>query len=187
MEELFVPQFTEWPSIARLDRPIIITRKIDGNNSAVGIHENDDSTYTVWAQSRTRIIKPGKDSDNYGFAQWVSDHEETLVVDLGPGLHFGEWWGLGIRGGYGKKERTFSLFNTSRWGEAEFVTPNLDVVEVLGMSSYFDRTLVDECLQKLIERSVDTGIREEGVVIFHTHGNLMFKKTIEKDDRGKSN
>jgi hypothetical protein len=28
-------------------------------------------------------------------------------------------------------------------------------------------------------------MRPEGVVIFHTAGNLMFKKTIEKDEQPK--
>jgi hypothetical protein len=180
----YMPEFKEWPPIPRLDRPIIVTRKIDGTNSAVGVHDNEDGTYTVWAQSRTRIITPA--ADNAGFAKWVEDNRETLITDLGPGLHFGEWWGKGIQSGYGGHEKTMSLFNTTRWANAEFITPDLEVVEVLGTADFFDRKLIDECLAELAERSERTGIKEEGIVIFHTTGNFMFKKTLEKDGSGKT-
>lgn len=186
MTELFTPVFQPWPSIARLDRSIIVTRKINGSNGAIGIHDNSDGTFTIWAQSRNKIITPGKSTDNAGFADWVESNSDTLVIDLGEGLHFGEWWGKGIQSGYGGREKTFSLFNTSRWSNSEFITPNLEVVEVLGTSEYFDTELIRECLTKLELRSKETGIEEEGIVVFHTHGNLMFKKTIKKDDKGKT-
>lgn len=181
----FTPVFQAWGSIARLDRPIIVTRKIDGTNAAVGIY-CDDGDYVVWAQSRSKIITPGKQTDNADFAKWVSENAETLIADLGEGLHFGEWWGSGIQRNYGKKEKYFSLFNTTRWGEASFTTPNLEVVEVLGTSDYFDRELIKDCLERLQMRSEETGFQEEGIVIFHTQGNLMFKKTIKDDDKGKN-
>ncbi len=129
------PEFKEWPKISRLNRDIVITEKIDGTNAAIGIvpemeefyvgpgigdvGERESGRMKVYAQSRTRIIQPGKSTDNMGFAAWVKAHEEVLIKTLGPGLHFGEWWGVGIQRGYDLSERRFSLFNTAKWGSGE--------------------------------------------------------------------
>lgn len=124
-------EFQGWPKIGRLNRDIVITEKIDGTNAAIGIVEeirdtgrqHDDGTgiyevYTnIYAQSRTRIITP--QDDNYGFARWVEQNREVLIRTLGPGLHFGEWWGVGIGRKYDLSERRFSLFNTKKWGEGD--------------------------------------------------------------------
>src|SRR5690242_770744 len=61
--------FQAWPKIPRLFRRFIITEKIDGTNAAVVVTEDGE----VLAQSRTRFITP--DSDNFGFAAWVKEHE----------------------------------------------------------------------------------------------------------------
>jgi hypothetical protein len=136
-------EFEPWPKIARLNREIVITEKINGTNAAILIvplnqvdhieHEHgeiqffdgdkhvavvDDGEYMPWvvyAQSRTRFITP--EQDNFGFAKWVQENAEGLVETLGEGRHYGEWWGSGIQNGYGapKGERYFSLFNTARW------------------------------------------------------------------------
>ncbi len=114
-------EFVGWPKISRLNRDVCITEKIDGTNAAIGIIENAPAaegmpavnTYTVYAQSRTRIITP--ENDNMGFARWVEKNKEVLIKTLGPGLHFGEWWGCGIQRGYDLSERRFSLFNVKRW------------------------------------------------------------------------
>jgi hypothetical protein len=45
------------------------------------------------------------------------EHRDDLLT-LGPGRHFGEWWGAGIQRRYGLTEKRFSLFNVTRWGEA---------------------------------------------------------------------
>lgn len=129
-------EFTEWPKIPRLNRPITVTEKLDGTNGAIGIilaggpdwtgieeppanvitsARIGDQIFHVYAQSRKTIITP--DADNHGFAKWVHDNATALIPVLGEGLHFGEWWGSGIQRGYGlvKGEKRFSLFNTSRW------------------------------------------------------------------------
>ena len=114
---------------------MIVTEKIDGTNAAVGIKLIDDAgaykasrsalvstpvpggngiTFAVYAQSRKRLISPM--DDNFGFARWVWENAEELANTLGPGLHFGEWWGEGIQRGYGIDGKRFSLFNTHRWG-----------------------------------------------------------------------
>jgi len=125
--------FQPWPKISRLNREIVITEKIDGTNAAIGIGPPAGSVTQVeaaggfahsyptmgagrvWAQSRTRIITPL--NDNFGFAAWVEKHANALRDILGPGFHFGEWWGAGIQRTYGLTEKRFSLFNTAKWNE----------------------------------------------------------------------
>ena len=157
----------------------------------------------VWAQSRSRCIYPGL--DNHGFAKWVWENKQALVEVLGPGLHFGEWWGSGIQRGYGlpKGEKRFSLFNTKRWGwlanteglctdtsESRYVAipQGLGVVPVLYQGA--NSTLaVRMCLDKLdtFGSVAAPGFKPaEGVVVFHTAGNCMFKATIVGDDTPKS-
>jgi len=118
-------EFHEWPKIGRLNRDVVITEKIDGTNAAIGIVVRDEidasgSLYRVYAQSRSRVISVH--DDNYGFAAWVERNKDQLILALGPGLHFGEWWGVGIARGYGMSERRFSLFNTAKWGAGEGAT-----------------------------------------------------------------
>lgn len=85
-------EFVEFPKIARLVRPCIITEKIDGTNAQVFIGEDG----TVLAGSRTRWITPA--DDNYGFAAWVTERAGQLRECLGadpragagaPALHAG--------------------------------------------------------------------------------------------------
>lgn len=99
------PSFSKIP---RLNRDIVITEKIDGTNGLVHVTETGE----VCAGSRNRWITPEK--DNFGFAKWVDANAQELQK-LGPGNHYGEWWGQGIQDGYGLKEKRFSLFNTGRW------------------------------------------------------------------------
>lgn len=103
--------FVEFPKLARAARQCIITEKIDGTNAQVYI---SDDGFTMKVGSRTRWITP--QDDNFGFAAWVEANREELMK-LGPGRHYGEWWGSGIQRAYGlpKGERRFSLFNVSRW------------------------------------------------------------------------
>lgn len=103
------PEFKPWPKISRLNRDVVITEKLDGTNSAIII--TDDGR--VYAQSRTRILSPWH--DNFGFRHWVEQNAEALKYALGPGTHFGEWWGEGIQRGYGVDYKQFSLFNTHKW------------------------------------------------------------------------
>jgi hypothetical protein len=102
------PPFTGWGKIQRFGN-MTITEKIDGTNAAVVCTEEG----YVYAQSRKRYVERG--NDNFGFGGWVSDHKEQLFEELGPGVHFGEWWGYGIQRGYGIEEHRFSMFNTARW------------------------------------------------------------------------
>jgi hypothetical protein len=183
-------KFEAFPKIARWNRDIIVTEKIDGTNACVVVHENGKVCY---AQSRKRFITPGKDTDNFGFAAWVYDNNDVLAATLGPGRHFGEWWGSGIGRGYGLQngERVFSLFNTSRWAGAfdgnTDVPPELGVVPVLFEGPRSERA-VAECLSRLRKQgsaAVAGYDRPEGVVIYHKAANTLFKVTLENDEMSK--
>lgn len=176
-------EFEPWPKIARLNRDITITEKLDGTNAAVVIAED----LTVAAQSRKRLITP--EGDNYGFARWAHENADALAALLGPGRHFGEWWGQGIERRYGMTEKRFSLFNTARYGETDFSeVPQLGVVPVLYEGS-FDQHEIELALQRLKDdgSSAAPGFMDpEGVVVFHSAAQQMFKVTIEGDETPKS-
>lgn len=176
------PEFVEFPKMARFSREIIVTEKIDGTNAQVWI--SDDGA-DIMAGSRSRWIHPGE--DNFGFAAWVNANRDELLK-LGPGRHFGEWWGSGIQRGYGlaKGERRFSLFNVSRWADERpaccHVVPTL-------YRGLFDQEAIEAALADLAangSRAAPGFMKPEGVVVFHVAGNVGFKRTIEKDDQPKS-
>lgn len=172
-------EFTPFPKMARLSREVVVTEKIDGTNAQIYITEDGQ----VLAGSRTRWITP--ESDNYGFAAWVRDHADELR-ELGPGSHFGEWWGAGIQRRYGLTEKRFSLFNTVRWSTARPAC--CGVVPVLYQGP-FDTACVDDALADLrMGGSVAAPgfMNPEGVVVFHVAGNVGFKKTLHKDELPKA-
>ena len=205
-------KFESFGKIPRLFRDVVVTEKIDGTNGAIGIwfesfdpssHPEMPSKATivdrggfeisgmvnlafVYAQSRSRVIYPSK--DNFGFAKWVYDNAESLVADLGEGLHFGEWWGSGIQRGYGLDHKRFSLFNVKRWEDAEFTTPDLLTVPVLSRGE-FSTLLVRGTLEQLRLNGSSAApgfMKPEGVMVYHTAGNLMFKATLENDEQPKT-
>ncbi len=166
--------------------------------------------YAIWAASRKRFITPGKATDNFGFAGWVRDNVEELVK-LGPGVHHGEWWGGKIQRGYGLTEKRFSLFNTNRWADKNAIPEDFNrdspvgedgtewapeccrVVPVLWRGpfdavDYKGGTGVGEALNllRIFGSAAALGyMNPEGVVIYHTGGGAMFKKTFEDDEAGK--
>lgn len=173
--------FVGFSKIARLSRDIVITEKIDGTNAQVYVPE--DPSEPILAGSRTRWITP--EADNHGFAKWVLDNTDELRT-LGPGRHFGEWWGQGINRSYGLKEKRFSLFNVKRWGESR---PSCcHVVPTLYQGEFGE----DACWSSLdlLERDGSVAapgfMNPEGIVIYHTAANVMFKKTLKNDEQPKS-
>lgn len=173
--------FEPFPKISRLSREIIVTEKIDGTNAQIYITDDNQ----ILAGSRSRWLYPGKSTDNFGFAGWVEAHKEELL-QLGPGRHFGEWWGSGIQRGYGLKEKRFSLFNTDRWRESRpeccFVVPTL-------YRGIFSTQVIDEIIESLraFGSQAEPGFTSpEGVVIFHTASGHLYKKTLVGDDSPKS-
>lgn len=170
--------FESFGKIARLSREIIITEKIDGTNAQIYIDE--EGGFSVG--SRNKWITPNK--DNYGFAKWAYEHSEELM-ELGPGRHFGEWWGQGIQRKYGLKEKRFSLFNTSKWTDDR---PDCCHVVPVLYKGLFDTDMIHGVLCHLTEEGSEAApgfMNPEGIVIFHTQGNLFFKKTIKNDDYHK--
>ena len=104
---------------------------------------------------------------------------------LGPGRHFGEWWGRGIQRNYSLPARRFSLFNSERW-----ITERpscCDVVPVL-FDGIFDTNPIRGVLSKLEkEGSIASPgfMNPEGIVVFHVAANTGFKKTLHKDEMSK--
>ena len=192
-------EFQPFPKMARLAREVIVTEKIDGTNAQVFITEDGQ----VVAGSRTRWITT--DSDNFGFAAWVEGNKDDLLK-LGPGRHFGEWWGAGIQRRYGLTDKRFSLFNVQRWalhGEEPKTYPTADprvirtqevLPECCGLvpvlyRGQFDTAEVERCVEQLRvygSFAAPGFMNPEGVVVFHTAGNVGFKRTIEKDGMPKS-
>lgn len=195
--------FVEFAKIPRLSRDVIITEKIDGTNGCVYIGSDLDAGEFL-VGSRTRWITP--DNDNHGFAAWTYAHKDELL-GLGPGLHFGEWWGSGIQRGYGlpKGEKRWSLFNVTRWclhgtepqqiktGDPRQVKMQEMLPSCVGLvpvlwRGVFSTDAVDDILNQLRVggSAASPGFgNPEGVVIYHVAGKLMFKKTLG-DDGAKS-
>jgi hypothetical protein len=120
------PEFQGYPKIPRHYREsFTITEKIDGTNGCVVITEHGE----VFAQSRSRFITP--DDDNMGFAQWVYENKEELLL-LGPGYHYGEWWGQGIQRRYFENHKVFSLF--AWWLKEEEIPKCCRVVPVIAQT-----------------------------------------------------
>lgn len=176
--------FKGYPKTPRLFRDCVITEKLDGTNAAIGI----DDTGRLWCQSRNRIITPGE--DNFGFAAWAASNAGALVDTLGPGLHYGEWWGRGIQRGYGLDEKRFSLFNVKRWGDFAQGSPvdGLSVVPTI-FEGVFDTNTVRRALYELEDGGSFAApgfMRPEGVIVFHIAAGQVFKVLLENDAVAKS-
>jgi hypothetical protein len=202
-------EYPAFPKIPRLSRDVVITEKIDGTNAQIVIlpfdqtgpiaqfeianrpaREGEATAFSLFAGSRTRYITP--ESDNFGFAAWVKANADELFK-LGPGQHFGEWWGQGIQRTYGLTEKRFSLFNVKRWGkqyealrqghDVEAFPRCCHVVPTLGI-----RTLDTEFIGGILERLRTEGSaaapgfpRPEGVIVYHTASGQLYKKLLEGD------
>jgi hypothetical protein len=208
-------EFQAWPKIPRYKREVCVTEKIDGTNAAVvwapvtpavddyrhlygfaSLHPDALWTTTLYdqhgaqlgvhqlfAQSRTRFIKPG--ADNYGFAQWVLDNKDELVK-LGPGYHYGEWWGSKIGRGYGRApgDRHFSLFAHHRW-KGEHRPACCEIVPVLGWGKPEDINQYVEQLRHGGSIAAPGFMDPEGVVVYHSQSKQMYKILMENDDTPK--
>lgn len=175
-------EFQEFPKIARLNRDVVVTEKIDGTNATVYV--DDDGG--VHAGSRNRWITP--EADNHGFAKWVAAHVGQLRT-MGPGWHRGEWWGCGIQRGYGLTEKRFSLFNTSRWNTLTPPPACCHVVPVLASGNF---RVVGGEMEDIMDRLRRDGssaapgfMQPEGVVMFHVAAGTYFKATLLKDEEPK--
>jgi hypothetical protein len=110
------------------------------------------------------------------------------LLALGPGSHFGEWWGQGIQRRYGLAEKRFSLFNVHRWGD-DAVRPACCLVVPVLYRGAFHTTAIEGALHDLRAGGSVAApgfMQPEGVVIFHSASGALFKKTLEKDESPKS-
>lgn len=175
---LLLHEFKEFPKIPRFNRNVVVTEKIDGTNGLVFI---PDDFSNVFAGSKSGWITP--ENDNHGFAKWVKEHEDELRSGLGPGYHYGEWWGQGIQRRYGLTEKRFSLFNTHRWGDDAVRPKCCHVVPVLASGSII---VSIETGLNILENGGSVAapgfMRPEGLVIFHTASSHLYKMTLEKDE-----
>lgn len=200
--------FQSFRKIARLSRDMIVTEKIDGSNAQVyiveldgyevdgAVHQSDG--LAMYAGSRKRWITP--DHDNFGFAAWAYEHKGELLT-LGPGRHFGEWWGCGIQRRYGLTEKRFSLFDVQRWclhgtEPQRIVTGDplqekyQDVLpECCGLVPILYRGTFSTPIASFVLSNLERNGSQaapgfpspEGIVVYHVAGNVAFKKTIGND------
>lgn len=225
-ENIVIPgiTFEGWPKTPRLNKAgsTIITEKIDGTNACVVImpigavaawgayaphyggvawvHDptRSDVMYLVGAQSRNRLIYPS--NDNAGFAQWVFDNADRLVELLGPGRHFGEWWGKGIQK-HKLDRKVFSLFNSHRWDKVSAQRPEweekaveigMDIVPVLYKGAFSNEAIQAQLdwLRKYGSMAASnwglTGHPAEGVIIYHQELKGSLKAFVDGDDTPKS-
>lgn len=198
-------EFKPFPKMARLKRECLITEKIDGTNAQIYITDSmevaESEAIASWpiengfglhghmfAGSRTHFITPGKKTDNQGFAAWVLEHATELLT-LGPGQHFGEWWGQGIQRAYGLTEKRFSLFNAWRWNDGNPNRPACCHVVPTLFSGKFSTEDTQQCIDRLKafgSAAAPGFMKPEGIVIFLSAARSYFKQTIEDDDEPKS-
>lgn len=198
-------EFEKFQKIPRYKRNIVITEKLDGTNAQVAIQMaapwegdlvtspkslativHDGTLYNVFAGSRNRWLTVG--DDNYGFAKWVYEHAHELVVGLGEGRHYGEWWGQGIQRRYGLDHKRFSLFNTGRWDgfcgkDANKLPECCHVVPLLYSGPHYGE-VIEETLAEMRKygSTAVTGFMDpEGIVVYHTAGRNLYKVTLDGD------
>jgi hypothetical protein len=207
-------EFTAWPKTMRLYRTIIVSEKIDGTNAGIHIEKLGDvasrsyhvngigdlpatpgavlvgsDVYRVTAQSRTRLVYPGKGTDNYGFAEWTLSNAARLVDLLGVGLHMGEYWGKGINRGYGLESRRFSLFNTDRYRGvlADIGDVRVGPVPVIYQGMFSDKEIKGALADLAYNGSwAAPGFMDaEGVCVWHSQTRQVLKVTLDNQDCSK--
>lgn len=210
--------FRPFPKIPRWKRNVVITEKIDGTNAQIYIEQVDPVTQAeryddcmrlakagivtaieltqngtkyvrfLEAASRTRWISPGGKNDNFGFAGWVFANAPELA-QLGPGEHFGEWWGHGIQRGYGlpQGDRRFSLFNVKRFAEVRPACCAIVPVMYEGpLAMQGGEDAADWCMRRLKFAGSQAApfMDPEGICVFHTAANSLFKYTTGPEEVG---
>lgn len=173
-------EFESFAKIARLSRECVVTEKIDGTNACVYI--GDDGEFLTG--SRTRWITPT--NDNFGFSRWAHENKDDLMR-LGPGRHYGEWWGAGIQRKYGLDHKRFSLFNTKAWSDDSVRPACCHVVPVL-YTGVFDTFIIGGLMTVMRDqgsRASPGFMNPEGIIIWHAAAQMYFKKTLHKDDEYK--
>lgn len=196
--------FEKFQKIARLNKEVVVTEKIDGTNAQIHIVEYDDplwddtlpyaydSHYVVARQrtrdlymfvgSRQQYITP--DADNFGFARWCEENSEDLFR-LGPGRHYGEWWGQGIQRTYGLEEKRLFMFNPKWADQGPSCVGTMPILARSVEDSQTPFTVAKIAMQDLKEGGSVAApgfMNPEGVVVYHTAGNHYYKVTFDFDE-----
>lgn len=191
LKETGGPTFEPFPKTPRLFRDMVVTEKLDGTNGTIWVDGDGD----VWAGSKNRWLTV--EQDNFGFAAWVEANAAGLADTLGEGAHRGEWWGSGIQRGYGlqKGEKRFSLFNVKRYlplleiaAAGDSRPYELNVVPTLYVGEFTTdhvRWALSD-LAALGSKASPGFMKPEGIVVYHSAANSVFKVTIEGDEKPKS-
>lgn len=169
-------EFEPFEKLARLRRDCTITEKLDGTNAQVYVPQ-DDGPLMFGSRNRWLTVE----SDNYGFARWGTEHADELRR-LGPGRHFGEWWGAGIQRRYGLEEKRFSLFNVGRWSAAD-LPACVSLVPIL-YSGRFSDEAVNGALASLSDGGsvASPGFKPaEGIVVYMAASRTLYKVTLDGD------
>ena len=200
-------EFTSFPKVPRLVKPMVLTEKIDGTNGQIVFINQEDITSEqdqvradkfsikvldfgrekvyVLAGSRNKYLKVT--DDNFRFAHWVHSYAQELFDALGEGRHYGEWFGKRIQRGYGLDAQYFALFNVGRYGyygycpkaEDFYGVPGLTVVPTLYQGEFNLGTVeaVHADLMETGSRAAAGFDRPEGVMVFHEAARQLFKYT----------
>lgn len=191
--------FQTWPKIPRFNKPWEITEKLDGTNGVIYWSDRHDGRFDtssvlaeveslyLYAGSRNRWLRP--ESDNFGFARWAMDNAVELRM-LGPGRHYGEWYGQGVQRGYGLTEKRFALFDWNKWvGREDELPKGVETVHVLMFADPRElNTTINGCINDLRlcgSAHVPGFMNPEGIVLRHQQGGQRFKVLLEKDDIAK--
>lgn len=191
-------EFVSFGKTPRLTAPVIISEKLDGTNAQIHIQEivseeeyralDHDPTVLVVSNSHSSggmplVLRAGSrnryltlQNDNFGFASWVYRKADELFL-LGPGRHYGEWYGQGIQRGYGMDDRCFALFVPEA---AEGVPECVETVYrfLAGTSPAEAMSVLHACGS----RHVRGYRRPEGIIVYHTASKQRYKQTFEHDD-----
>ena len=188
--------FHHFEKIPRWTKGAAISEKIDGTNAQIHIfrpweEENPDAFdiemaidvqastgYVMLAGSRNRYITP--EDDNMGFAVWCKDNAAELWK-LGPGRHYGEWFGEGIqKNPLNVEGKRLAMFNP-RW--ADQGPDCVEVVPQLGLMQDF--ISIDETMEELKRHGtyVEGGSGQaEGIIIYHLGSGQLYKATFDNPE-----
>lgn len=176
-------KFEGFPKIPRLFRDVVILEKIDGTNAQVFIYPTVTGALELRAGSRNRWLTPA--DDNFGFGRWCEDHYDALLT-LGPGRHFGEWYGAGIQRNYGLREKRFALFAPDKY-PVDDRPACCGVAPVLYRGRFTTDAVARTCVDLRGSGSVIVPgfMQPEGIVVYHMAGRVSFKVTLENDAESK--
>lgn len=182
-------EFVPFPKMPRLNRNMQITEKVDGTNACVIITDEG----ALGAQSRKRMIFP--EQDNMGFASWAYANRIELVELLGPGRHYGEWYGSKVCGNpYGLDHKRFALFDPFRYEDeagpfwhpvGDAVVHTVPLLYIGPFSSGVANMYADNLKSAGSQLPGCHGKPAEGVVVWHAAARQSFKVTCHNDEKPK--